>query len=252
LLADLRAFAAASVWGCGTVAVNTVQSTRGLVESHPIATRELTAAVRHVLTHQNIRSIKLGALGSAGNVRALGKLLRPLAKKLPLVIDPVMSATRTAQGERLLDEDGTRELLALVRSATLVTPNAPEAERLVGFAVRTTTDAERAARALVHRGARAVLVKGGHLSPARKPRETVDVLAVGDAIVHLRAPRVRGQFHGTGCTLASLIAGKMAARSGANLSDRAIVEAVQWAKQKLTRALEHPARIGPGLLVLPL
>ena len=171
---------------------------------------------------------------------------------MPLVIDPVLSATRSAQGERLLDEDGTRELMALVRSATLVTPNAPEAERLVGFAVRTTTDAERAARALVHHGARAVLVKGGHLPTQRKQRETVDVLAVGDAIVHLRAPRVKGQFHGTGCTLASLVAGKMAARAATKLSDRAILEAIEWAKQKLTHALEHPARIGPGLLVLPL
>ena len=69
------------MWGCGTVAVNTVQSTRGLVESHPIATRELAAAVRHVLAHQNIRSIKLGALGSAANVRALGRLLRPSRRK---------------------------------------------------------------------------------------------------------------------------------------------------------------------------
>ena len=121
--------------------------------------------MRHVLAHQKIRSVKLGALGSAANVSALGRVFGRLAKKVPLVIDRVMSATWTAQGERLLDEDGTRELLALVRSVTLVTPNEREAERFVSSAVRTTSDAERAARALVHHGARAVLVEEGHLRP---------------------------------------------------------------------------------------
>src|SRR4051812_28057631 len=75
LLADLRAFEAASVWGCGAVAVSTVQSTRGLRSSHPVDPRRWVAQVREVLHHQNVRSIKIGALGSTDNVRALGRLL---------------------------------------------------------------------------------------------------------------------------------------------------------------------------------
>src|SRR5450432_3210658 len=91
LIADLRAFAAASVWGCGAVAVLTVQSTQGLSSSHPVAARQLVAQVREVMAHQNVRSIKVGALGSADNVRALGRLLRSLSPSVPVVIDPVMS-----------------------------------------------------------------------------------------------------------------------------------------------------------------
>src|SRR6476660_1997689 len=68
LYADLRAFAAASVWGCGAVAVVTVQSTAGLRSSHPVPSRQLIDQVRELCLYQRIRAIKIGALGSRGNV----------------------------------------------------------------------------------------------------------------------------------------------------------------------------------------
>ena len=248
LYADLRAFAAASVWGCGAVAVVTVQSTAGLRSSHPVPTHQLIEQVRELCLYQRIRSIKIGALGSRGNVEAVTHFLRTHSPKVPVVIDPVMRSTRGARGALLLETGAKRALLDMIDLATVITPNISEAESFLGVQITSLGDAESAARALVKRGARAALVKGGHLKQSGKSSAIVDVLAVGKRIVRLRAPRVAGSIHGTGCTLASLIAGRLA--QGGRITDDAIVDAVRWAKQRLKNALLHPIRIGTGQIVL--
>jgi len=280
LFADLRAFAVAQVWGCGAPAVSTVQSTAGLRRSRAMPTRDLLAQVREIYAHQNVRSIKIGALGSSANARGILRWLRTVSGRVPVVLDPVMRPTLGSKGVRLLESAGLRVLFALAARATLVTPNIPEAELLVGMRIRSIEDAERAARALVSRGARAALVKGGHLRDPSAASKTVDVLVVGSRTIHISAARVGLAVHGTGCALASLIAGRLAAqsriktarvarrrasarRSGAQrafvdpprdgeVTDQMIVDAVRWAKNRLHRALSRPARIGAGLLVLPL
>jgi len=252
LIADLRAFAVARVWGCGVPAVLTVQSTSGLRRSVPVRARELLAQVREIYGHQNVKSIKFGALGSAANVRALLRWLRSLPDDVPLVVDPVMRPSRGASRARLIDRAGVVALSALAARATVVTPNIPEAEVLTSTRIRTIADAERAAQLLVRAGARAALVKGGHLRLASPVGKTVDVLAVGPRILHLLAPRIRGEVHGTGCALASLIAGRLASRASDGVGDETIIEAVRWAKNRLQMALQRPARVGDGLLVLPL
>src|SRR5439155_23073615 len=120
---------------------------------------------------------------------------------------------------------------------------------LLGASIASIEDAERAARSLVEMGARAALVKGGHLPGG--PRGVVtDVLAIGGETRRLRAPRVEAVPHGTGCTLSSLVAGRLApARS---IDDAAIVAAVRWAKRRLARGLARSLRIGDGLSVIPL
>jgi hydroxymethylpyrimidine/phosphomethylpyrimidine kinase len=246
LFADLRAFAAAGAWGCGAAAVLTVQSTRGLAEAHPVPASRLLAQVKELLAHQHVRAIKIGALGSAANVRAVRRLLRPLAASLPIVLDPVMSASRGRGRTGLLDRSAGAEMRALASLPCIVTPNAPEAEALVGARIGTIAEAAHAARVLVARGARAALVKGGHLGGG----ESIDVLVVKTETIYLRARRFRTRLHGTGCTLASLIAGKLAMRPGA-LTTEEIIEAVRWAKQRLTRSIANAVRIGDGLLVLP-
>ncbi len=246
ILADMRAFAAASVWGCAAVTVVTVQSTAGLRSAHPVDQRTLIRQVREIILHENVRSIKIGALGSSSNARAVARLLPALARDAPVVLDPVMRPTLGAK--RLLDRGGLRAILGMLESVTVVTPNVPEAEALLGVRIRSVEDAERAARALVELGARAALVKGGHL-PARAARDgVVDVLALGHRVTRFRGPRVDEAPHGTGCTLSSLIAGHLA--RAANIDDVAVEDAVAWAKRELRRALARPLRIGDGLLVL--
>lgn len=244
LAADLRAFAAAGAWGCAAVAVVTVQSTAGLRASRALEARELEAQVREVCRHQRVRAIKTGALGSAENVRVVERIAAH--SRVPLVVDPVLGATRANGGARLLDRDALAAMIRLAGRATLVTPNVAEAEALLGARIANVEDAARAARGLVARGARAALVKGGHL----RGREAVDVLAIGGRTLALRAPRDRGvEVHGTGCTLASLVAGRLAVGRGV-LDDARLVEAVRWAKRRLTRSIGRAVRVGDGARVM--
>jgi hydroxymethylpyrimidine/phosphomethylpyrimidine kinase len=130
----------------------------------------------------------------------------------------------------------------LIPRATLITANAPEAALLVGARVSSVTEAHDAALAFLRLGARAALVKGGHLSG----KLAVDVLALGEEVIELRAARLPGDgAHGGGCVLASLIAGKLAA----GLS---VLEAVRWAKKVHDRALSRSVRVGEGRPVLVL
>lgn len=278
ILADLRAFEAAGAFGCAAVAVVTVQSTSGVRSVRAAAAREVVAEAREVLRVQRVRAIKIGALGSAANVRAVAALLRePAHARLPVVIDTVMLPTRG--GSRLLAVRGVNALAThLVPRATLVTANALEASALTGLPVASVDDARRAAAALVAMGARAALVKGGHLDVRKghgRDREAVtDVLAIGhhddseaeraaasmitSEVLELRAPRLAlgrnaSRIHGGGCALASLIAGRMAHANqhgtrGITRDD--IHRAVRWAKKAHHMALSRAVDVGGTMRVL--
>lgn len=245
VLADLRAFHAAGAFGCAVVALMTVQSTSGLEASAPVPSKEVLAQARAVLKHQRVRALKVGALGSVNNVRAVGELLAT-HKELANVVDPVMLPTRGRA--RLLEERGVAALRThLVPRSKLLTANVPEAEALLGARVTNVSDAHDAAVALVRLGAKAALVKGGHLASGT---HAVDVLAVGDEVIELRAPRLRLKpVHGGGCALASLIAGRLAVQGGA-WDDEAIVAAVKWAKKQHHAALSRAQDVGGDLRVL--
>ena len=244
IAADLRAFAAAEVWGTAVCALVTVQSTAGLRSAHPLPAELVLAQATEVLRHQRILAIKTGALGSPDNVRVAVQLGRAYPK-LPLIVDPVMIATRTKGGARLLEADALEAMRELSAQATLVTPNVDEAEALLEGRIRDVEDLREAAVTLVGRGARAALVKGGHLVGD----SAADVLATRGHVVVLRTPRRKGPaFHGGGCTLASLIAGGLAVRG--KHDEDTLLEVVRWAKRRLTTAISRPRKIGDGLLVL--
>ncbi|MCL2448314.1 MAG: hydroxymethylpyrimidine/phosphomethylpyrimidine kinase [Polyangiaceae bacterium] len=254
IVADLRAFAAARAFGCAVVAVSTVQSTAGLVRARAVPAREVVAQAEEVIIHQRVRAIKIGALGDRANVSAVGRLLSR-HPEIPAVVDTPMLATRGRR--RLLAVDAISALRRdLLPYATLATLNLAEVEAVLGVAVRTVDDARDAARALMRFGARAVLVKGGHMAGTL----AVDVLAVDRALIELRARRLSlPPMHGTGCTLASLVAGRLAygshstpaqARRRGRPGVDAIVAAVRWAKRAHHRALTRVANIGEGSQVI--
>jgi hydroxymethylpyrimidine/phosphomethylpyrimidine kinase len=247
LAADLRAFGAAGAWGCAACAVVTVQSTAGLRATSPLSAALVVAQAEEVLAHGRVRALKTGALGSAENVRAVAALVRA-RPRLPAVVDPVMIATRAPGGARLLDGDALAAMRDLCAAAGLVTPNADEAEALTGARVRDRYEQREAAALLVGRGARAALVKGGHLGG---DPEAADVLVAGGRTFVLRARRLDvAPFHGGGCTLAALIAGRLAA-AGARPGDAdALLAAARWAKRRLGAAIGRAERVGRGLLVL--
>lgn len=248
ILADARAIAHAGAFPCAVAAVLTVQSTRGLARVEAVSKRTWLEQARRVLADQNVRAIKIGALGSAENVRAAAKLAAE--RRVPVVVDPVMLPSRALHprraGERggrarLLDSDALRAMRRLVSRATLVTANVAEAETLTGERVADSESARAAARALVAMGARAALVKGGHLAG----REAVDVLAVGSKLHELSAPRLRlrRDVHGTGCFLASLVAARLA------LGDD-LLAATRRAKRAHSAWLSRAIDVGAGARVL--
>lgn len=247
VLADARAVARAGAFGCAAVAVLTVQSTSGMRAATPVGARELIAECTEVVKHQRVRAIKVGALGSAENTRAVGDFLA-IHRQIPAVVDTVMVPSRGRA--RLLEERAIEALRErIVPRAALVTANAPEAEVLTGARVTRLEEAHAAALAILELGARAVLVKGGHLGGAR----AVDVLAISFGrprdvhVVELARPRLRLRpFHGGGCVLASLIAGRLAASE--DPSD--LEAAVRWAKKVHHQALANATDVGGDLRVL--
>jgi hydroxymethylpyrimidine kinase/phosphomethylpyrimidine kinase len=246
VLADLRAFERAGAFGCAAVALTTVQSTAGLRAVHVEPARRLVAELREVLEHQRVRAIKVGALGSLANVRAISRVL--LAHPgIPVIVDTPMLPTRGRA--RLIDARALPEVMSSLFSlATLLTVNVAEARAFLGCHVRSLSDARDAARALAGRGARAVLVKGGHL---RGPFAT-DVLLIDGDVVEIRATRLRGgPVHGTGCILASLVAGRLACILEEGLPDRGVLlSVVRWAKRIHHAALAGAVRVGRGMRVM--
>jgi hydroxymethylpyrimidine/phosphomethylpyrimidine kinase len=251
LAADLRAFAAAGVFGCAVASVLTVQSTAGLRAVRAVAPELVVAQAKEVLRNQRVRAVKVGALGTVANVRAVTRLLEGY-RGVPVVVDTPMLPTRGRAGARLLAAGAVGTLWELLRLASLVTVNVDEVQALLGLGVRVrdVEEAREAAKRLVAMGPRAVIVKGGHL---RGPVAT-DVLAVGAQVTELQARRVPvGAVHGTGCVLASLIAGRLARRAGRGrvVLDE-LTSAIRWAKRTHHAALARASDVGRGMRVLVL
>jgi hydroxymethylpyrimidine/phosphomethylpyrimidine kinase len=251
ITADLRAFAAAGVWGAAVCAALTVQSTRGVRAVHAVSAKLIMEQAEEAIGDALVRAIKTGALGSTANVRTVARLIER-NETIPAVVDPVMLPSR-GEGARL-DGAGAGSIPALqrlARVATLVTPNLAEAGALLGATITTEAEARDAAVALVEAGSHAALVKGGH----GKGAEAVDWLVVGaqtKRVVRIARPRRKTPpLHGTGCTLASLIAGRLAAQSVGRLPEtNELVAAVRWARVRLDAAIRAPLTTGRGLLVL--
>ena len=173
------------------------------------------------------------------------RLLAPLAESLPIVVDPVMGATRGSGRARFVDPRARASLALLASLPCIVTPNAPKRQRSSATRWRSPMR-RRAARSLVARGARAALVKGGHLGGS----EAVDVLVIDGQTIYLAAPRIRASLHGTGCTLASLIAGGSPCAEGAWIRRQGNHPGHPLGQAQLPRAMNQAVRVGDGLLVL--
>src|SRR5205085_8878899 len=229
--ADLKTFSALGCFGMTAITALTAQNTRGVRSIHGVPLQILADQIDAVVEDIGVDAVKIGMLHSADTVRTVAAALQRHGLT-QVVLDPVMIAT---SGAKLIDDEAievlVRELFPL---ATVVTPNLDEAALPVGQPLRTEADMEAAARQLLERGARAVLVKGGHLSG-----DTVSdlLLARGAAPQWLRAPRIpTPNTHGTGCTLSSAIASHLAL--GADLG-----EAVVRASTYVRGALEAGARV---------
>jgi hydroxymethylpyrimidine/phosphomethylpyrimidine kinase len=199
--ADLKAFARCGVHGMTAITALTAQNTVGVTGVHAVPPAFIVEQVRAVADDIGIDAVKIGMLGTAEIVAAVGEALDLLAPGTPVVIDPVMVAE---SGAVLLD-DGARAALVdtLLPRATVVTPNLPEARMLAG--PDAPMDAEELARALHGLGPDIVVVTGGHREQA------TDVLFDGDDIHLIAGERhADGAAHGSGCTHSSVLAANLA------------------------------------------
>ena len=234
--ADLKTFSALGCFGMTALTALTAQNTLGVRAIHAVPLDMLHAQIDAVVEDIGVDAVKIGMLHSAATVQAVAAAIdRHRLERV--VLDPVMVAT---SGATLIDRLAIEVLVTqMFPRAALVTPNLDEAALLVARPLTTEADMYAAARELLERGARAVLIKGGHLAG-----ETVSdlLLARDKQPLWLRAPRIpSANTHGTGCTLSSAIAAHLA--RGATLED-----AVHAARDYVRGALEAgaPVRTGAG------
>ena len=197
--ADIKTVTALGGYAATAITAITAQNTLGVHGVHPVPLEMIEAQARAVLTDIGADVIKTGMLGDKAVVRLVAGLIAEA--NLPAVIDPVMIAKG---GAALLDADAIAVVRErLVPLAALLTPNAPEAEALTGLSIASLDDQRRAGHALLTAGAKAVLMKGGHLPGAR----VVDLLMTPDGETAFEGERIATRHtHGTGCTLASACA----------------------------------------------
>ena len=201
--ADLKAFAAHGVHGLSAIAALTAQHTRGVTAVHVPDAGFLRAQIDACFDDFDIRAVKLGMLATADLIHAVADALEHWAPAA-IVVDPVMVAT---SGAKLLENDALDALRTrLLPKATVLTPNLPEAELLLGRSISPGSDADAALAELLALGADGVLLKGGHLAEA----EVIDRFGSGVLRATFRARRLPVEGHGTGCTLASAIAANLA------------------------------------------
>ena len=225
--ADIKTVTALGGYAATAITAVTVQNTLGVTGVHPIPVDVVEAQGRAVLSDIGADAIKTGMLGDAAVAYAVARLLDE-ARGVPAVIDPVMVAKG---GAKLLDDGAVAAVRALlIPRAALLTPNAPEAAVLTGLAIDPTDDLRRAGDALLAAGARAVLMKGGHVKGDR----VVDVLMTHEGETVFEGERIDTRHtHGTGCTLASACAVGLA--QGMELS-AAVARAWDYVHEAMLRA----------------
>jgi hydroxymethylpyrimidine/phosphomethylpyrimidine kinase len=232
--ADLKAISANGGYGASAITAITAQSTRGVTAAAEVDLDLIRAQVDAVFGDLHVGAVKTGMLASAPVIQTVAKALRD-HRPPHYVLDPVMISKT---GFPLLHPEAISALSALLLPlATLVTPNAHEAQALTGREVRTLAEAEAAGRLLVAAGARAVLVKGGHL----EERLATDVLVTPEGVRIFPGERVEARHtHGTGCTYSAAIATQLA-------HGRALEDAIDRAKAYVTEAIRAGLPIGQGI-----
>ena len=232
--ADLKTCSALGVYGMTAITAITAQNTQGVRAIHAVPTAVLAAQIDAVAEDIGYEAVKIGMLHAPEVVMCVAEALRRHPCEF-VVLDPVMLAT---SGAALMENASTAVLVEqLFPLASVITPNLDEAGMLLGRKLETVADMQQAARALQAMGARAVLIKGGHLAEA----EVVDVLLQEDGTELLfRDTRIATtNTHGTGCTLSSAMACYLAL--GEELAD-----AVTLARVYVRHALANGAQVRTG------
>jgi hydroxymethylpyrimidine/phosphomethylpyrimidine kinase len=232
--ADLKTVMALGGYGMTAITAVTVQDTQEVYAVHPMPPQIVAQQMTVTLDDIGADCLKTGMLHDAPLIEAVTTVIKAKAAKLPLVVDPVMLAKG---GHPLLEEAALMALKQkLLPLATVITPNIPEAEMLLGKKISTVDQMIEAAKELSKFGSKAVLVKGGHMPGTM----ITDILWDGSTITEWKHPRINTEnTHGTGCTLASAIATGLA-------QGMAQKDAISRAREYVIGAIKATIPLGHG------
>jgi hydroxymethylpyrimidine/phosphomethylpyrimidine kinase len=211
--ADIKSISACGAYAASVITATTAQNTQGILDIHPIPVSHIAKQLDAVLSDIDFGAIKIGMLHSSEVIDAVTKKLAPYNFK-NIILDPVMVAT---SGDRLIIDDAITSLKLFLPKASLITPNIPEAELLIGRTIELK-DLEYYAREIGLLYHTSVLLKGGHLGSYNNTITDTLYLYESDTIVTIKNPWVDTKnIHGTGCSLSSSIAAFLSL--GHNLED---------------------------------
>ena len=232
--ADIKTITLLGSYAASVLTALTAQNTRGVSSIHGLPPSFVCDQLEAVLSDIPIDVIKTGMLHTPAIISALAERLGERQEYIPMVIDPVMIAKG---GAALLEREAVQVFCdQLLPLAYLLTPNVPEAERLLGRPIKNESEMEQAARDLHALGAANVLVKGGHLNG----RLATDILFDGSRCHHFSAERVfTCNTHGTGCSYASAIAALLA-------QGEPLLTAVERSKLFISSAIRSARTLGKG------
>jgi len=226
--ADVKTLTAHRVHPITAVTSVTAQNSRSIAGIHVVPRRMLVAQLESLCADFDIAAVKIGMLGSGANIRAVSQWLRE-HRIVNVVVDPVLISS---SGGRLLSVSAVKwlrdELLPL---SSIVTPNVPEAEALLGRRLATAAEVRFAAADLLRLGSHGVLLKGGHFGG--RASAVRDYFADAGGTIEIAHPRLPYSARGTGCTLASAIAAGLAKRQPLR---RAVQEAEAYLQARYRRA----------------
>lgn len=232
--ADLKTFQALGVFGTSAVTAVTVQNTQKVYDIQEMRPQIVSDQITCLFDDFKIHAVKIGMVASIPLIEAIAGALNRIEALPPVILDPVMISK---SGYALLKTDAQTALVDhLFPLATVVTPNLPEAEALLGKKIETIDAMKTAAREVSALGAKMVVVKGGHLGRG----DATDVLFDGETFKLLENRRIdTANTHGTGCTFSSAIAAYMA-------RGELFFDAVTQAKTYITGAIENAFALGRG------
>lgn len=230
--ADIKTMSALGVFGMSVITAVTAQNTMEVRSVQNIDIDIIRDQIEAVFDDIRVDAVKIGMLANAATVQVVTQTLQKYKPEY-IVLDPVMISKG---GHYLLQDSAVNALIKeLLPIATLITPNIPEAEVLVGNAVQTEEDMYKACIRLRQMGPKSVLIKGGHLVG-----DSNDLYYDGVDFHWFKSKRIATKnTHGTGCTLSSAIAANLA--KGATMLD-----AVMSAKMYITTAITHSLELGSG------
>lgn len=230
---DVRTIIAHGCTPLSAVTALTCQSEEEVLSVHGVGRDFLLSQLDSLFASTKIHAVKLGMLYDESIIEGLTEFFEPLKESIPIVLDTVL---RSSSGMELLSLEGIFALnRKLIPIASLATPNIPEAELITGVTIQSEDDMARAAALLLANGAKAALIKGGHLPGSSYAS---DLLLTSYGYEWFRSERVWGEdLHGTGCAFSSSIACRLA--FGDRLSD-----AVRTAKFFITEAIRSSKNLG--------